>query len=157
MGRNATAKTISYDTRFTQRLKTYSDDKYNSDLIYPLRKVVTRLQFRSDLCGTHLRKSAQILCVLPFEILPAIFRIRFTSEVAVRRCLLIFWLTEGKRYGDGSRTTIESDFNYVCNVFSCQLALLSAVSLHEERQRFCNTNGIRELNECTLAQPTFHN
>merc|ERR1712151_177928 len=121
MGRNATAKTISYDTRFTQRLKTYSDDKYNSDLIYPLRKVVARLQFRTDLCGIHLRKSAQILGVLPLEILPAILRVRFTSEVAIRRCLLIFRLTEGKRYSDSSGATIESDFNYICNVFSCEV------------------------------------
>merc|ERR1712217_586968 len=134
-GRNATAKINSYGTRLPKILKTQYDE-YNSNLIHPLRKVVARLQFRSDLCGIHLRKSAQILGVLPFEILPAILRIRFTSEVAVCRGLLIFWLTEGKRYSDGSRTTIESDFNYVCNVFSCQLALLSAVSLHEERQRF---------------------
>merc|ERR1712217_243064 len=130
-GRNATAKINSYGTRLLKILKTQYDE-YNSNLIHPLRQVVARLQFRSDLCGVHLRKSAQILCVLPLEILPAILRVRFTSEVAIRRRLLIFGLTEGKRYRNGSRTTIESDFHYICNVFSCQLALLSAVCLDEE-------------------------
>merc|ERR1712072_177983 len=73
-------------------------------LIHPLCEVVAGRQRRRDFCRAHLSITAQVLGVLPFEILAALFRVGFTPEMTVRRGLLILRLAEGQRHSNGTRT-----------------------------------------------------
>merc|ERR1740121_2237573 len=72
------------------------------------------------------------------------------------RGLLVLWLAESQRLSDGARTTVESDLDDVGDVISTQCSLLGAISLNEKRQRLCDSNGVRELYKCSLAQAALH-
>merc|ERR1712157_640878 len=77
--------------------------------------------------------------------------------MAVGRGLLVLWLAESQRLSDGARTTVESDLDDIGDVISTQSTLLRAISLNEKRQWLCNTNGVRELYQSSLAQAALHN
>merc|ERR1740121_3150288 len=72
------------------------------------------------------------------------------------RGLLVLWLAESQRLSDGARTTVESDLDDVGDVISTQCSLLGAISLNEKRQRLCDSDGVRELYQCSLAQAALH-
>merc|ERR1740121_1868356 len=72
------------------------------------------------------------------------------------RGLLVLWLAESQRLSDGARTTVESDLDDVGDVISTQCSLLGAISLNEKRQRLCDSDGVRELYKCSLAQAALH-
>merc|ERR1711933_633560 len=124
--------------------------------IDPLGEVIAALQLRSDLCWRHRLELGQILGVLPLEKLDSFVGVWLTSEMAVGRGLLVLWLAESQRLSDGARTTVESDLDHIGDVISTQCTLLCAISLNEKGQRLCNTNGIRELYQSSLAQAALH-
>mmetsp|Transcript_63424 Transcript_63424/g.115764 ORF Transcript_63424/g.115764 Transcript_63424/m.115764 type:complete len:217 (-) Transcript_63424:47-697(-) len=76
--------------------------------------------------------------------------------MAVCSSLLVFGLPEGQGESDSTRPTIKLNLDDLGDVVSRQRSLLSTIGLHEERQRLGNTNGVRELHECALAEATLH-
>merc|ERR1719486_418745 len=89
--------------------------------------------------------------------LDAILGVRLAPEVAISSGFLILGLPEYKGHGNGTWAAIKLNLDDIGDVNSCQVALLSAIGLHKERERFCNTNSIRELHKGTFAQATLHN
>merc|ERR1711920_632631 len=125
--------------------------------IHPLQQVVAALQFSGHLCGSHRLVLGQILCILPFKILPALLGIGFPAEVAICRCLLVLWLTKRQGLRNGTWAAIECDLDDIGDVVCRELALLCSVCLHKERQGLGNADGIGQLHQCSLAQATLHN
>merc|ERR1719410_131846 len=122
----------------------------------PLGQIVAALQLRGDLRWCHRLELGQVLGVLPLEELDAILGDGLAPEVAIGRRLLVLWLTESQRLSDGTRTAVESDLDDVGDIVSAQASLFCAISLDEKRQRLCHANGVRELNQGSLAQATLH-
>merc|ERR1712110_913341 len=136
--------------------KTKKTNKKNASSVNPLRQVVAIFKCRCDLLGVHRRILRDVLSILPLEKLDAVFRVRRAPEVAVGSCLLVLGLAQRQRYCNCTWPTIELDFHDVGDILCCELAAFRAVCLDEQRQRFRNTDSIRQLHECTLAEATLH-
>mmetsp|Transcript_10007 Transcript_10007/g.18591 ORF Transcript_10007/g.18591 Transcript_10007/m.18591 type:complete len:449 (-) Transcript_10007:108-1454(-) len=125
-------------------------------LVHPLREVGAALQGGIYLSSAHALVLGQILGVLPLEKLDALLCVCLATEVAICCSLLVLWLPEGKGLGDGSRAAIELDLQHLGDVVHGQGTLLAAVSLHEQRQRLCHTDGIGKLHQASRAQAAVH-
>ena len=125
--------------------------------IHPLCEIVAGLQLGLDLRTVHGLVLGQVLGILPLEELDAVLCVWLAPKVAIGGSLLVFGLTQGKRKGNGTWAAIKGQLDNICDVVSAQVTLLSAVSLHKDREGLCDTNGIGELHEGTLAQATLHN
>lgn len=90
--------------------------------------------------------------VLPREELHAVLDVRFTSEVAVRSGLVVLGLTKGQVTGQGTGAAVEVDLDDVSDELGGQSVLLGAVGLDEDGQGLGDADGVRQLDECTLAQ-----
>merc|ERR1712194_580073 len=110
--------------------------------IHPLREVVACLQLSLNLIRVHALVLRQILGVLPLEELHAILCIRLTPKVAIGSSLLIFGLAQRQRHAKCTWAAIKCNFDDIRDVISAQVALLRTISLHEDREGLCNTNGI---------------
>ena len=72
------------------------------------------------------------------------------------RSLLVLRLAEGQRLRNGTWMAIEGDLDDIGDVICYEIALLSAVGLHEERRGLRDTNCIGELHQCTPAHTALH-
>merc|ERR1719384_894423 len=113
------------------------------DSIDPFCEVIAALELGCDLCCCHSLVLGQVLGVLPFEVFPALLGIWLPAEMTICRCLLILRLTKSQRLGDGTWSAVESNLHYIRDVIRTKIALLCAIRLHEQGQRFGDTDGIR--------------
>merc|ERR1712066_779665 len=80
--------------------------------VHPLGQIVAGLQLRGDLRGVHLRVLGEVLGILPLEVLDALLGVRLAPEVAVRRRLLVFGLTERQGHRDRAGAAVEGNLDY---------------------------------------------
>merc|ERR1712217_283973 len=112
--------------------KMYCNDENQECSVYPLCEIVAALQRLLHLSRVHGRILAQVLCVLPFEKLDAILRVRFAPKVAVGRCFLVLWLTQGQRHCNCAWPAVKFDLHDISDVIGCELSAFGAIGLYEK-------------------------
>merc|ERR1712050_541214 len=73
----------------------------------PLGQVVAGLERRRHLLRAHALVLGEVLGVLPLEELDAVLRVCLTTEVAVRRSLLVLGLAQRQGLRDGAWPAVE--------------------------------------------------
>merc|ERR1711908_89146 len=71
--------------------------------------------------------------------------------------LLVLRLAGGQGCGNGTWAAIELDLDHVGDVLCCESALLRSVGLYKEGEGLRDTDGIRQLNKCALAEAALDN